>query len=62
MALTGHSFGYEGEFALYHAVCSSNEENLDKCHTELDYCESKDHAGIICEGTCICTIITWWHD
>ena len=50
VALTGHSFGYEGEYAVVNAVCSSNEADLNECHTELTYCESEDHAGVICEG------------
>lgn len=51
-ALTGRSFGYSEYYALFIAICDSNEARLDECRTAIEYCDSEESVGVICEGTC----------
>lgn len=52
VALTGRSFGhYQNEdMNGFIAICDSDEGRLDECQTDIEYCDSEESAGVICEG------------
>lgn len=52
VALTGRSFGHYQNEDVYGfvAICDSDEARLGECQTDIEHCDSKESAGVICEG------------